>query len=83
MSRIRTQRFIRQVYVPTLVAGSIVASPHLRRAAHVSRFRNGPCVIVEGVEGELWEGSGTLGSIIVTTIGAIVPVYVVRALRKA
>lgn len=58
MAESRAETFILHLYIPTLVPGSIVASPDLRRAAYISRFRNGQCVIVDGVEGQLWEGIG-------------------------
>jgi hypothetical protein len=58
MPGIRAEHFILQLYIPTLVPGSITTSPDLRRAAYISRFRNGQCVIVDGVEGQLWDGIG-------------------------
>jgi len=58
MAKILEPEFILQVSIPTLAPNTLVASPDLRRAAYVSRFRNGMCVVVDGVDGELFEGIG-------------------------
>ena len=58
MAQITDQEFILQISIPTLAPNTLMASPDLRRAAYVSRFRNGMCVVVDGVDGELFEGIG-------------------------
>lgn len=58
MSTIREQQFILQISIPTLVQSTLIASPDLQRAAYVSRYRDGMCVVVDGVEGEKFEGIG-------------------------
>jgi len=58
MAKVREQQFILQISIPTLVQNSLVASPDLQRAAYISRFRDGMCVVVDGVEGEKFDGIG-------------------------
>lgn len=58
MAQITEQEFILQISVPTFAPNTLLASPDFRRAAYISRFRNGQSVVVDGVEGELFEGIG-------------------------
>jgi hypothetical protein len=62
MATIIEQEFILQLSIPTLAPNTLIASPNLWRAAYISRLRTGQCVVVDGAEGELFEGMavGTL-----------------------
>jgi len=57
MSSITRQQFLFQLYFGAIVSNSIRTSPDLRRVAYIARpGQSGQCVILDGAQGDLFDG---------------------------